>query len=247
MGVLIPNLLEVIDIVIVIIFVYFVLYFLKKIGTLYVLIVSLLFFILYFISLVFNLSLTFSILSYVIKFWPLAILIILTPEIRSILTNSKIFNTTGYLMERGSKKPSHLVLRAASMLSVARRGGILVIERDQPLEKYFTSGVEIDAIISPKLIFSIFNTNAILHDGAMVIRRERILAAKVVLPLSDNIKFANTLGTRHLAGIGITENSDAMSIIISEETGNISLAIRGNLISNITIEELSQRLSDFTK
>ena len=113
---------------------------------------------------------------------------------------------------------------------------------------YVENGGEIiNAIISEKLIFAIFNKKTILHDGAIIIKQNMIHAVKVVLPLSDSQKYINSLGTRHLAGLGISEKSDALAVIVSEETGNISLAKNGNLIKNLSVEELSQRLSNEVK
>ena len=242
MDVLFPNISNIVDILIMVVLIYFALLYIKQLGTYYVLIFSLLYFGLYSIALLLNLTFTTKILEFFLRFWPLALLIVLTPEIRGSLTNSKFLNFVFWRQKKAG--PSHLILTAVSLLTRDRRGGIIVIERNSVLDKFFASGLETDAIISPKLIFAVLNKNNILHDGAVIIRGRRILAVKVVLPLSDNTKYTNECGTRHLAAIGITENSDAIAIVVSEESGGISFAIHGNLIKDITIEELSQRLSD---
>ena len=102
----------------------------------------------------------------------------------------------------------------------------------------------VDALISVKLLLTVFNNKSILHDGAAVIRGERLLAVKVVLPLSEKLQYTRKFGTRHLAAIGITEITDAIAVVVSEETGEISFVKQGNLTGDITIDELSQLLKD---
>jgi len=123
---------------------------------------------------------------------------------------------------------------------------LIVIENKRKLDNYIESGEIIDAQISVKLLLTIFNNKTILHDGAVIVRNERLYAVKVVLPLSESVEYSQRLGTRHLAGVGITENTDSFSIIVSEETGKISVAKNGVLHSELTIDELSQRIKDET-
>ena len=144
------------------------------------------------------------------------------------------------------KKIYTLLLNAVSIMSFRKIGALIVIENNGKLDDYIESGETIDAQISTKLLLTIFNSKTILHDGAVIIRKERILAVKVVLPLSENIEYTQKFGTRHLASIGITEKSDAFAIVVSEETGRISVAKNGVISTDLTIDELSQRIKDET-
>jgi diadenylate cyclase len=131
-------------------------------------------------------------------------------------------------------------------MSFRKIGALILIENQRKLNDYIESGEMIDAKISIKLLLTLFNTKSILHDGAVIIRKDRILAAKVVLPLSENIEYTRILGTRHLAAVGITEETDAFAIIVSEETGRISAARNGEFITDLSIDELAQRIKDET-
>lgn len=120
---------------------------------------------------------------------------------------------------------------ASILLSEKQMGAIIVVERETGLEDYIDTGVKVDAVCSIKLLMSIFFPNAALHDGAVVIREDRVVAAGVTLPLSDRMDGFH--GTRHRAALGITERTDAVAVVISEETGNISIAANGRVISNL--------------
>ncbi len=131
-------------------------------------------------------------------------------------------------------------------MSFRKIGALIIIENKSKLDNSIESGEIIDAQISVKLLLTIFNNKTILHDGAVIVRNERLYAVKVVLPLSESVEYSQKLGTRHLAGVGVTENTDAFSIIVSEETGKISVAKNGVLYSGLSIDELSQRIKDET-
>jgi diadenylate cyclase len=135
------------------------------------------------------------------------------------------------------------VVRAAAQLSRLRFGALMVIERETGLTDYATKGVSLDAEISRQLLINIFFPNSPLHDAAVIIRGARIVSASVVLPLTDNISASSQLGTRHRAGIGITEESDALAVIVSEETGQMSVAHSGRLIRNLDPDRLRRVLS----
>jgi diadenylate cyclase len=135
------------------------------------------------------------------------------------------------------------VVRAAAQLSRLRFGALMVIERETGLTDYSTKGVSLDAEISRQLLINIFFPNSPLHDAAVIIRGARIVSASVVLPLTDNISASSQLGTRHRAGIGITEESDAIAVIVSEETGQMSVAHSGRLIRNLDPDRLRRVLS----
>lgn len=134
------------------------------------------------------------------------------------------------------------VVRAAYQLSRLRYGALIVLERETNLQDFVDRGVAINADISRQLLINIFFPNSPLHDAAVVIGSNRILAASVVLPLTDNISASSSLGTRHRAGVGITEESDAIAVIVSEETGQMSVAHSGRLIRNLDQDRLRRVL-----
>ncbi len=135
------------------------------------------------------------------------------------------------------------IVLAANLFSQNQTGALIVIEREVGLRTYIESGVPLGAQLSYDLLATIFRPSAPLHDGAVIIRRDRIAAAACFLPLSMNPVLSTQLGTRHRAGIGITEETDAIAVIVSEETGAISLAVGGSIERDITVEQLRTRLS----
>jgi diadenylate cyclase len=139
------------------------------------------------------------------------------------------------------------IVLAANLFSQNQTGALMVIEREIGLRTYIESGVPIDAQLSYDLLATIFRPSAPLHDGAVIIRRDRIAAAACFLPLSMNPLLSTQLGTRHRAGIGITEETDALSVIVSEESGAISIAVGGNVERDITPERLRERLAELLR
>lgn len=135
------------------------------------------------------------------------------------------------------------IVLAASLFSQNQTGALIVIEREIGLRTYIESGVPLDARLSYDLLATLFRPSAPLHDGAVIVQNERIAAAACFLPLSMNPVLSTQLGTRHRAGIGITEETDAVAVIISEETGAISLAVAGSIERELTVERLRERLS----
>ncbi len=136
------------------------------------------------------------------------------------------------------------LVRATFSLSRDRVGGLIAIEREVGLRGYVEGGVHLDAEVSAELIKTIFWPGTPLHDGAIVIRQQKIAAAACLFPLTDNPQFSSELGTRHRAGIGITEESDAAAIIISEETGRVSLAVGGTLQRDLDEKSLRRALEE---
>lgn len=170
----------------------------------------------------------------------IAIIIIFQPELRKALEHlgrsrflTKKFFESEEEMERFVKE----LAIAAVNLSETKTGALIVIEQETGLSDFVQSGVKIDALVSSSLLENIFFENSPLHDGAVIIRKDRIYAAACVMPLTDQ-NVSKELGTRHRAAIGITENSDAIAIVISEETGTISLAVNGKLTRNYNAERL---------
>ena len=139
------------------------------------------------------------------------------------------------------------IVLAANLFSQSQTGALIVIEREIGLRTYIESGVPLDANLSYDLLATIFRPSAPLHDGAVIIQKERIAAAACFLPLSMNPVLSTQLGTRHRAGIGITEETDAIAVIVSEETGSISVAVAGNIERDISVEYLRERLSELLR
>jgi diadenylate cyclase len=138
-------------------------------------------------------------------------------------------------------------VKAATQLARHRYGALIVLEQETGLQNYVERGVSIDGLLTRQLLINLFYPNSPLHDGAAVVRDGRIVAASVVLPLSDNTAATSQLGTRHRAALGITEQSDAIAVVISEETGQISVAENGQLIRNLDAERLDQQLRGLLK
>jgi len=140
--------------------------------------------------------------------------------------------------------PVEEIVKAATRLSKNRIGALIAIQRDNTLASYIEGGVKMDAEVTAELFETIFYPGAALHDGAVIVVGDRIAAAGCLFPLTDNPDVARTLGTRHRAGIGITEETDAVTVIVSEETGKISIGARGVLSQDLDKDELERRLRD---
>ena len=123
-----------------------------------------------------------------------------------------------------------------------KTGALIVIERGTPLGEIERTGIEVDGIVTSQLLINIFEHNTPLHDGAVVIRGNRVTAATCYLPLSDNMDISKALGTRHRAAVGISEVSDSLTIVVSEETGSVSVAKNGRLLRNLNHEQLKEQL-----
>lgn len=145
-----------------------------------------------------------------------------------------------------SEKTINEIVRATFELARTKTGALIVMSNQESLAEYERTGITLDAAISSQLLINIFEHNTPLHDGAIVIKDERITAATCYLPLSDNMELSKDLGTRHRAGVGISEVTDSMTIIVSEETGKVSIAIAGELIRNVDGEYLKSKLENMT-
>lgn len=171
----------------------------------------------------------------------LSIIIIFQPEIRRALEKlgRTAFNENHILEnEEEYEKIIDEIVNSVGNLSEQRTGALIILEQRTGLEDIMSTGTKIDAVVSSALLENIFVVNTPLHDGATIIRNGRIAASGCFLPLTSNNDLNKKLGTRHRAGIGISENSDALVIIVSEETGNISLAINGKLNRDYSKEKL---------
>jgi diadenylate cyclase len=136
------------------------------------------------------------------------------------------------------------IVRATFELARTKTGALIVMEEETPLNDFESTGIFIDSLISSELLINIFEHNTPLHDGAVILRGNRIAAATCYLPLSDNMQLSKDLGTRHRAGIGISEVTDSLTIIVSEETGKVSIAKGGKLIRNVDGDYLRAKLAD---
>lgn len=134
------------------------------------------------------------------------------------------------------------IVTAASMLAESKTGAIIAVEREIGLRNYVESGIPVDAAVSYDLLTTLFQPTAPLHDGAVIVQEDRIAAAACFLPLTVNPRLDRDLGTRHRAAIGLTEESDAIAVIVSEERGEISLALNGRIVRRLSPDELRQRL-----
>lgn len=142
-----------------------------------------------------------------------------------------------------TEKTVNEIARAAFELSKTRTGALMVIEREISLAEFERTGIELDAILTSQMLINIFEHNTPLHDGAVIIRGNRITAATCYLPLSDSTVISKDLGTRHRAGIGVSEETDSFTVIVSEETGAVSLAFEGRLLRSLTMDELKEELN----
>ncbi|MBR4288104.1 MAG: diadenylate cyclase CdaA [Clostridia bacterium] len=178
----------------------------------------------------------------------LALIIIFQPELRSALEqmggNFRNLKNIGEAQESGEEKMIEEICVAAKNLSESRTGALIVLERDTRLGDEIRTGIEVDAAVNHHLISNIFYNKAPLHDGAMIVREGRIHSCGCFLPLTGNPNLPNELGTRHRAGLGISEISDAFVIIVSEETGNISIARNGEIDQKVSPRVLQHRLSN---
>jgi diadenylate cyclase len=175
-----------------------------------------------------------------------ALIVVFQAEIRQALAKLGRKLTFARMSQAASDSYDDIVL-AANLFSQNQTGALIVIEREIGLRTYIESGVPLDAKLSYDLLATVFRPSAPLHDGAAIIRGDRIAAAACFLPLSMNPVLSTQLGTRHRAGIGITEETDAIAVIVSEETGAISLAVSGNIERDITVEDLRERLSELLR
>lgn len=181
-------------------------------------------------------------LSTLLPYVVFALIVVFQSEIRHALAN---LGSRVSLMRSSSSAADVYddIVLAANLFSQNQTGALIVIEREIGLRTYIESGVALDARLSYDLLATLFRPSAPLHDGAVIVQRDRIAAAACFLPLSMNPVLSTQLGTRHRAGIGITEETDAVAVIISEETGTISLAVAGNIERELTVERLRERLA----
>ena len=173
-----------------------------------------------------------------------ALIVVFAAEIRQALAKVGRKVTFAGSSHQARESSYDDIVLAANLFSQEQTGALMVIEREIGLRTYIESGVPLDARLSYHLLATIFRPSAPLHDGAAIIQKDRVAAAACFLPLSMNPLISTQLGTRHRAGIGITEETDAVAVVVSEETGAISLAVAGQIERDLTADQLRDRLSD---
>lgn len=195
----------------------------------------------------FNLVTIGFLLDYVIEWGILALIVIFQPEIRNVLEQlgrSQLLGRHKVLTVDEREKIVYEIVNSMDSLRKTRTGALIVIERDNSLNDYIQKSKKIYADISSDLLMSIFFPNNPLHDGGVIIQGDQITCARAVFPISENSKVIKRLGTRHRAALGITELTDCISLIVSEETGRLSVAVDGQLHYNLTPDEVKIMLLD---
>lgn len=181
----------------------------------------------------------------VIDYGFLAIIIIFQPELRRALEQlgrGKLFARSGMQEDEERDRLISAMIKSISYMAKRRIGALISIEKDTGLNDYIETGIQMNSDISSELMINVFIPNTPLHDGAVIIQKNRIAAAACYLPLSESPFISKELGTRHRAAIGISEVTDAVTIIVSEETGGISLTVNGEIHRDLSMEEFEQRL-----
>ena len=240
------SLIAVIDILLVAIIIYELLALIKGTRAAYMLVgVAVLGLALYFSS-VGELATLNWLLSALLPYTVFALIVIFSAEIRQALARLG----RRLLLSRGPAAEADVyddIVLAANLFSQNQTGALMVIEREIGLRTYIESGVPLDARLSYDLLATIFRPSAPLHDGAVIVQKDRVAAAACFLPLSMNPVLSTQLGTRHRAGIGVTEETDAIAVIVSEETGAISLAVGGKIERDLSVEQLRERIGELLR
>lgn len=184
----------------------------------------------------------------------IAIVIIFQPELRKALENiggrnrfGSLFNLNKSETVKFSDRTIEELIKAAYAMGKVKTGALIVIEDEILLNDYIGTGIDVDAVVSSQLLINIFEKNTPLHDGAIILRGDRVVSATCYLPLSDSLSLSKDLGTRHRAAVGISEVSDSLTIVVSEETGKISIALRGQIYRDVDAEFLREKLKYMQK
>ena len=179
----------------------------------------------------------------------IALVIIFQPELRNALENiggksllSNLFVFSKADAEKFSNHTIEELIKAVFAMGKVKTGALIVIEDEIVLDEYIRTGIDVDAVVSSQLLINIFEKNTPLHDGAIIIRGDRVVSATCYLPLSNSLRLSKELGTRHRAAVGISEASDSLTIIVSEETGRVSVAYRGEIFRDLDQEGLRAKL-----
>ena len=205
------------------------------------------------IAAIFNMNTILWIVTNVFSIAAIAIVVMLQPELRKAMEELGQKNLFSSILPfdpgrsgegRFSDRTINEIVKASFEMGKVKTGALIVIEQEQPLSEYERTGIDVDGIVSSQLLINIFEHNTPLHDGAVIVRGNRIVSATCYLPLSDNMALSKELGTRHRAGVGISEVTDSLTVIVSEETGKISVAYNGKLERGLDADRLKERLSE---
>ena len=183
-----------------------------------------------------------------------AMVVIFQPELRNALENlggktilGDFFSTSHGEVEKFSDKTIEELIRACFAMGKVKTGALIVVEDEILLTEYERTGIAVDGILTSQLLINIFEKNTPLHDGAVIVRGDRVVSATCYLPLTDSLDISKDLGTRHRAAVGISEVSDSLTIVVSEETGKVSIALGGELYRNVDAEFLKNKLAFIQK
>lgn len=183
----------------------------------------------------------------------IALVVVLQPEMRKALEQLGQKNIISSLVPFDMSKPAeglfsdrtiHEIAKACVEMGKVKTGALIVVKQKDALTEYERTGIEVDGLVTSQLLINIFEKNTPLHDGAVIVRGDRVTYATCYLPLSDNLGLSKDLGTRHRAGIGISEATDSMTVIVSEETGKISVAYEGQLFRGLGAQQLEEKLRE---
>lgn len=241
---------DLVDIIVVTLLVYFLINLIRETRAMSLFKGLLIIALVFLVSTIFKLTALNYILTATVQIGVFALVVIFQPELRNILERLGRFNVITNIMNvSDDEKQSRLkeaidsVAEAAADMSKTRTGALMVLERETRLGEYLSTGTQLNADVSSRLLKNIFVPNTPLHDGAVIIREDKIITAACVLPLTANTNISPDLGTRHRAAIGLSEATDAVVVVVSEETGKISIAMNGSLTRNLTKEGLIKVLT----
>ncbi|MBR4966064.1 MAG: diadenylate cyclase CdaA [Lachnospiraceae bacterium] len=202
------------------------------------------------VAVVLNMSTIIWVAEKMLTLVAIAIIVALQPEIRRMIEQIGQKNILAELLSfdykerqgRFSDQTLEELIKACFEMGKVRTGALIVIEHNSPLVEYERTGIAVDGLVTNQLLINIFEHNTPLHDGAVIIRGDRVISATCYLPLTDGRTLSKELGTRHRAGVGISELTDSMTIIVSEETGKVSVTYKGDLYYNLTPDTLREKL-----
>lgn len=204
----------------------------------------------YLLAAIFQMNTIVWLMGKIVNVAIIAVVIVFQPELRRALESlgrknflTGLFNLDSQKnQQRFEDRTVNEIVKATFEMAKAKTGALIVMEQDMALTEYERTGIQLDSAISSQLLINIFEHNTPLHDGAIIVRGDRIVSATCYLPLSDNMDLSKELGTRHRAAVGVSEVTDALVIVVSEETGAVSVAVGGQIIRNLDAENLKRKL-----
>ncbi|MBN2268424.1 MAG: diadenylate cyclase CdaA [Acholeplasmataceae bacterium] len=195
----------------------------------------------------FGILISSMVLNYLTEWLPIALIVVMAPDLRRSIENIWKADTKRDNIVMGSEKTKQSIVDAAMFLSSQQIGALMTIEKHNTLDQYADRAIQMNSIVSKEILINIFTPNTPLHDGAVIIRGDQILCAGAYFVLSDNQNFDKTMGSRHRAGLGISEVTDSLTIIVSEETGSVSIAVEGIMLKLNDRDKLMEYINMFMK